>query len=167
MLRAEQIMRRHMLVIAACLVVANSSAGGRAQTPPIDPSSALRQSFDQVAGWIAKSAELVPADKYAYQPAKTVRSFGQLIGHIADGYLYYCGRAAGRNVEWSDAIATGKTDKATIVAQLTNARSSCAAAYAGVYSPLLIENLTHSHLHYGNVITYLRMLGLAPPSTEP
>ena len=140
-----------------------AQSGGRAAGE--DLSAGLRQSFEQVSGWIARSADLVPAEKYTYQPVKTVRTFGQLIGHVADGYLYYCGRAAGRKVEWSDATANGKTDKATIVASLKQAQAVCAAAHASSQAPMLIENLNHAHLHYGNVITYLRMLGLTPPSS--
>jgi hypothetical protein len=31
--------------------------------------------------------------------------FGELPGHIADGSNYYCARATGKKVEWSDANA--------------------------------------------------------------
>lgn len=34
--------------------------------------------------WVTKAADMVPAEKYTYRPADTVRTFGQLIGHIAD-----------------------------------------------------------------------------------
>ena len=71
-----------------------------------------------MSDWVTKSADLVPGAKYTYRPAPTVRTFGELVAHVADSYHYYCGRAAGKNVEWSDAIEKGKTDKATVVPKL-------------------------------------------------
>ena len=127
---------------------------------------ALRGGFAEVSAWVSKSADLVPAEKYAFQPVKTVRTFGQLLAHVADSYNYYCARAAGRNVEWSDAIEKGNTGKATVVPKLKQALEACNAAYAG--SPALgpaLGNVAHTSLHYGNIITYLRVMGLVPPSS--
>jgi uncharacterized damage-inducible protein DinB len=139
---------------------------GPAQRPGgIDTATALRKSFGQVSGWVIKAADLVPADKYNYRPAQSVRTFGQLIAHIADSYNYYCARASGRNVQWSEALEKGNTDKATLTQKLKQSTDACNAAY-GVDSPAppLIENIGHTSLHYGNIITYMRMLGLTPPS---
>ena len=130
-----------------------------------DTNALLAKSFGDVSGWITKAADLVPADKYTYQPAKTVRTFGQLIGHIADGYDYYCGRAQGKNVQWSDATEKGRTDKATIVPKLKQALANCTAVHGTGQTAPLIENLGHANLHYGNIVTYMRLLGLTPPSS--
>jgi len=131
-----------------------------------DAAAELRRSFGEVSGWVTKAADLAPADKYTYRPAQSTRTFGQLIAHIADSYNYYCARAAGRNAQWSDAIEKGKTDKATLVQKLKQSRDACNAVYSGAsqIGPL-IDNIGHTNLHYGNIITYLRMLGLAPPSS--
>ena len=139
-----------------------------AQSPKAeDPAAALKQGFGEVSGWLLKAAEMVPPDKYSYKPAPTVRTYGEMLGHVADGYNYFCGRAAGKKVEWSDATAQGKTDKATIVAALKAATGACTAAHngPGSQSPLLIQNYGHTNLHYGNIVTYMRMLGLVPPSS--
>ena len=131
-----------------------------------DINVALQKGFAELSGWLMKSAELVPAEKYSYQPVKTVRTFGQLIAHIADSHNYECARATGRQVQWSDAIEKGRTDKATLVPKLKQSIDACAAAYnAGQPPPPLLANVAHSSLHYGNVVTYLRMLGLTPPSS--
>lgn len=142
-----------------------------AQTPKeMDPAAALKQGFGEVSGWLLKAAEMVPPDKYSYRPATTVRTYGEMLGHVADGYNYFCGRATGKKVEWSDATAQGKTDKATIVAALKAATTVCTAAHNlergdGSRLPLLMQNYGHANLHYGNVVTYIRMLGLVPPSS--
>ena len=132
-----------------------------------DAAAALKQAFGEVSGWILKAADMVPPDKYNYRPVGTVRTYGELLGHVADGYNYFCSQASGKKVEWSDAVSKGKTDKATIVAALKSSTAACVAAHNGPNAgiPPLIQNFGHTNLHYGNVVTYMRMLGLVPPSS--
>ena len=154
-------MRRAVLILSGALILTSAAlaqSGG-------DDSAALKAGFTELSDWIVKSAELVPADKYSYQPVKTVRTVGQQIAHIIDGQNYYCGRAAGRKVEWSDSTEKGATDKATLLPKLKQSMQTCAALYAGAFRPPLVANLGHGNLHYGNLITYMRMLGLKPPSS--
>jgi uncharacterized damage-inducible protein DinB len=125
-----------------------------------------RKGFQEVSGWITKSAEMVPAEKYDYKPVDTVRSFGQIIAHVADSLNYYCATAAGNKMEGEPA-EKGKTDKATLLPKLKDAVDKCNTVYGsdtGKLEPLL-ENIGHSNLHYGNLITYLRMMGMKPPSS--
>ena len=156
---------RHLLCAVAIAILGPHLS---AQSPKeMDPAAALTQGFGEVSGWLLKAAEMVPPDKYSYKPTASVRTYGEMLGHVADGYNYFCGRAAGKKVEWSDATAQGKTDKPTIVAALKAATTACAAAHNGEgrRSPLLLQNFGHANLHYGNVVTYIRMLGLVPPSS--
>jgi uncharacterized damage-inducible protein DinB len=137
-----------------------------AQDVNTDPVVALRRAFTEVSGWVAASAEMVPADKYGYRPSEPVRTFGQLIGHLADSYTYYCAVAAGRTVEWSDATEKGVTEKAVLLERLGQAMGTCAAPYtAGGAFRALVDNVGHTSIHYGNIVTYLRMMGLTPPSS--
>lgn len=130
--------------------------------------AAAKFGFEEVSGWLAASAELTPADKYTYKPVGTVRSFGELMAHAADGMNWFCGSAkAAKDVQWTDAVVKGGTDKAKVVAALKRATAGCTAVYASPTARIerLMGNLTHSNLHYGNAIVYLRMLGLKPPSS--
>jgi len=130
-----------------------------------DTAAALRKKFSRVNEWVTKAAELVPADKYNFQPTKSVRTFGQLVAHVADSYQYYCASATGQKAQWSDAIEKGSVDKATLVRKLKETSNTCNAAYgADGQAGALIENIGHTNLHYGNMITYLRLLGMTPPS---
>jgi uncharacterized damage-inducible protein DinB len=124
----------------------------------------LRTGFVEVSDWITKAAAAVPAERYSYRPTASVRTFGQLIAHITDGHLYYCGRAARQRVEWTDATEKGATDKATVTKKLKESIDACLAASAHG-TPPLVANIAHSNLHYGNIITYMRMMGLVPPSS--
>ena len=157
---------RIALVALSVLVMGSSP---RAQDPPPnDPYAAARHGFSEVSGWIAKAAATVPPDKYSYRPAPSVRTFGELIAHIADWQNFFCGRAAqGKKVQWSDATEKGKHDKTALAAKLKQSVDACSAAYANNKSNIsdLMANIAHDNLHYGNIITYMRMLGLTPPSS--
>jgi hypothetical protein len=145
---------------------ASSSTGApAAPAPTADPNAAVAKHFAQVSGWVLKAAELVPADRYTYRPISTVRTFGQLVGHIADSLNYECGRAAGRQIEWSDRIEKGATDRATLLPTLKASIDACTAVHKSGQIDPLIANVGHTSLHYGNVVTYMRLLGLVPPSS--
>jgi DinB family protein len=148
------------------IITKGAGTSAAAQPGAGDAATALRKSFTEVSAWVTKAADLVPAEKYTYRPAPSVRTFGQLIGHIADSYNYYCATAAGRKVQWSDGIEKGTGDKASLVQKLKQSTDACNAAYggAGEAGPL-VGNVGHTNLHYGNIITYMRMLGLVPPSS--
>ena len=156
-------MRNRIVITLAALVAAAPLA---AQQVNSDPVMALRRSFTEASSWAERAAEMVPAEKYDYRPVETVRTFGQLVGHLADSFNYYCAVAAGRTVEWSDAIEKGITDKAVLVERLKQAMATCTAPYtSGGNFRALVDNVGHTSLHYGNMVTYMRMMGLTPPSS--
>ena len=142
------------------------SASVAPASPKGDAGAAVRRGLVEVSDWITRAAEMVPADRYSYRPVGTVRTFGQLVAHIVDGSNYYCGRAAGRSVDWSDATEKNVESKAALVQALAKSLADCKAVYDGAseIAPMM-ENLVHNGLHYGNMVTYLRMLGLTPPSS--
>ncbi len=156
-----------MLLIFCCLFVSAASGFGQAAAKPADLSTDVRNGFNEVNEWVTKAAEMVPADKYNYRPVDTVRTFGQILAHVTDSYNYFCAQGAGNKVEWSDAVANGNTDKDTLLPKLKEAVGRCNAAYGSSNAQLrpLMANVAHTNLHYGNIITYMRMLGLKPPSS--
>ena len=159
-------MRKLSLLLFCCVVVATPASHARQAAPT--PQAAVKYGFDEVAGWLTASAELVPADKYTYKPVSTVRSFGELMAHAADGMNWYCGSAkVAKDLAWSDAVEKGGTTKPKVVAALKQSIQGCNTAYGSSTARIdrLMANVAHSSLHYGNVITYLRMLGLKPPSS--
>ena len=91
------------------------------------------------------------------------------MAHVADSYNWYCAVAkGGKDVAWADPIEKGPQDKATLTKALKAATDDCAAVYVSpsAASPkAVLGNLGHASLHYGNMITYMRMLGLTPPSS--
>lgn len=159
---------------ASCLALALLIAGparARAQAaaaPPPDLVQTMRQGFGEVAAFVVRAGEMVPEAQYGHRPAAGVRTFGQLIGHIADGNNYYCGRAAGRNVEWAETVALSNAGKAELLARLRESITACTAAHTAANAARgneLLANFGHVNHHYGNIVTYLRTLGLTPPSS--
>ena len=155
-------MKIKILMIVCCLTFAATSAFAQA-----DMATDVRKGFEEVNDWVIKSAEMVPAEKYSYRPVDTVRTFGEILAHVTDSYNYFCANATGNKVEWSDAVAKGKTDKETLLPKLKEAAGKCTAAYGAKDVQLrpLFANVGHTNLHYGNIITYLRMMGMKPPSS--
>lgn len=128
------------------------------------PESVTR-GFAQVAGWIQQSAELVPAERYAWRPVDGVRTFGELVAHLVDSYNYYCRLAKGPT-EWADPVEKGVSSKPQLVKLLADATQACRAAHASGRMDPLVENLGHTNLHYGNMVVYLRQMGIVPPSSR-
>jgi hypothetical protein len=153
-----------MRVVRGVRAPALPVAGGP-QNPSDPARAAVQRTFTEVSGWVARAAATVPPDKYSYRPTQSVRTFGEQIGHLADAYTYYCTRASGKEMEWSDAIEKGPKDKAGLATKLKTAQDLCTAAYARGQLGALVDNVAHTNLHYGNIITYMRMMGLTPPSS--
>ena len=138
---------------------------------------------DMTKGNILKAADKMPEDHYSFKPTPEVRSFGQLIGHIADAQYGICGRA-GTMQKPAGSIEKTKTSKADLVAALKEAIAGCDAVYTALTDAQAAEkvkfiggaertklsvlqfNTVHNYEHYGNIVTYMRLKGLVPPSSE-
>ena len=145
------------------LLVLLLSVSVAAQTP----NDEVKKGFIEVNDWVVKAAEMVPADKYNFKPTETVRSFGQLVAHITDSYNYFCANAVGNKVKYSTPVEEKSTDKDSLMPKLKEAVGRCTAAYDAKNSQFgpLFANVGHTSLHYGNIITYMRLMGLKPPSS--
>ncbi len=132
---------------------------------------------------LADAAEAMPAAAYDFKPTPAVRSFAELIEHVASANLFFCSQAS------ADAAApkyVKASDKATLVKALNDALAYCDQVYAnttdasfsqavklagpGGGTPTtrgaaLMFNTTHNNEHYGNIVVYLRLRGIVPPST--
>src|SRR5882762_5136580 len=83
-----------------------------AQTPDLKSASGYPKMVQkQVTAWIERAAEKMPEEEYAFKPDPAVRSFGQVLGHIADADYLFCSSALGES-NASQAIEKTKTTKA-------------------------------------------------------
>ena len=141
-----------------------------------------RALWKQITGYITKAAEELPESTYAYRPTPEVRSFGQLIGHVAGAQYLICAAAVGDPERKEDEIERTRTTKAALVEALKASTEYCAKAYAQTDAAAqkktklfgreqtrlfaLALNATHNAEHYGNIVTYLRLNQIVPPSSR-
>ena len=176
--------RTNTLGVAAVLTaVATTPLRAQAPTAPPDPMLAsMQQAAVHVRGVFTTAAEQMSEEDYAFKPTPEVRSFGQLLAHVADSNYWFCSTATGETAPMSG-IEKSRTTKAEIQAALAASFAYCEQAYAamaddakakrmapfmGTPRPaLVILNFRtyHSLLHWGNAITYMRLRGKVPPST--
>lgn len=171
--------------LLAALVAAPAAAQG--QQASGDPlTAALKRQFEGVARNVKEAAEKTPEDKYSYRATKDVRTLGGFIGHVANAHYNYCSRAKGEANPNKEDFEKATT-KAALVKAITAANDYCAAVFNGANDKWMLETITqgqganamqmpraavlagstsHSNEHYGNIVTYMRLNGLVPPSTE-
>jgi hypothetical protein len=139
-------------------------------------------SWSTAQSYVVRSAEQMPESLYNFKPTPQVRSFGQIIAHVAGSQFSYCAMALGEKPRAEEEIEASATTKAAIVAAIKESGTYCSRAYAltdaTAAAPLrlygqnttklgaLIENLGHTMEHYGNLITYFRLKGMVPPSSQ-
>jgi uncharacterized damage-inducible protein DinB len=202
---------KRVLPLVLCAIVfalpaaAQPPAQGAGSTTDLF-SKTLKTAFDTAARYIAGSAEKMPEANFAFKPTPEVRSFGEIIGHVANTHYSYCSRLKGEKNPNEGIDIEKKTAKADIVKALNDSIAYCAAVYSDMTdakaleamappaspapptnvtaagqapaaarpapapSPrlrLLLGNVTHDQEHYGNLVTYLRLKGIVPPSSEP
>jgi uncharacterized damage-inducible protein DinB len=189
-------MRTILRTLLICLLA--PAAAGLAQdrpptTPaaPVAPAAPLKDPFtgfnktlyQGLKAILIRSAEKMPEENYGFKPAESVRSFGQILGHVADSQYLFCSRVLGEKRPEIKVEET-KTSKADLIAALKEAFAYCDKAYSNMTDAsgaetikfmgrdtpklgALTTNSVHTVEHYGNLITYLRMKNIVPPSSDP
>jgi uncharacterized damage-inducible protein DinB len=157
------------LLLAAVMVVGSLSAGVRAD-------------YNRVRDYFIRAAEKMAAADYAFRPTPEVRTFAQQVAHVADDQYNLCAPAKGETRKAAyTAIEESLSTKAELIPALQAAFAYCDSAYDALTDQsgtqptsvkdrnrfsMLNWNLWHTWEHYGNVVVYLRMKGLVPPSSE-
>jgi uncharacterized damage-inducible protein DinB len=171
-------MLKTILAAAALpLVVATAAA----QSP--SATSDTRDLWKNITTNLTQAADELSESMYAYRPTPDVRTFGELVAHVAGSQMMYCAMALGEKVpDEADVEKTAKT-KTAIVAALKKSNDYCERAYsqqdAAVKASVdifgqqqtrfyaLVSNAVHNGEHYGNIVTYMRLNKLVPPSSRP
>ena len=175
----------------ACFLVVLSlvPAGLWAQKPlsgnPI--TQALRDAWNEAKTNVRRSADVMPEAKYSFKPVDSVRTFGAILAHVAGASYEFCAAARGeKSPHAEDEFEKSATTKAAIVRALDGSIAYCDEVYKtlddgraaqmvagafggpqGARAANLIGNTNHFNEHYGNLVTYLRINGLVPPSSAP
>ena len=180
-----------MKKISIPLVALALMVGSAAEAQTTNPlSTGAKRSYEIIKGYITRAAEKAPEDVYAFKPTPDVRSFGQLVGHITDANNGFCALAAGEKPPAGvfegpvGPTEKGVTTKAALQKALADSFAYCDKVHGGMTDAagaavvksvvgemaklsLLEFNTHHDFEHYGNLVTYLRLKNIVPPSSEP
>jgi len=159
--------------------VLTGPAIAHAQSPLM---AAVKAQHEQVKGYLLKTAEIVPENLYSFRATPDVRTIAQLLGHVADASANICASASGDKPPSLNAEKS-MTTKAQLSKALAEALAFCDKVIAAMDDKRAMEttkffvggsstrgmilafNTSHSFEHYGNLVTYLRLNKIVPPSS--
>jgi uncharacterized damage-inducible protein DinB len=153
------------------------AAGVYAQSNPF--STEVKANYNNTKTNLMKAAEKVSEADYDFKATPDVRTYGQLVGHVADTQMALCGVAKG---EQKRGGAGEMTSKADLVAALKASFDYCDSAYDALNDAdgaqtvkmfgrertklgVLDFNVIHDNEMYGTMAVYMRLKGVVPPST--
>jgi uncharacterized damage-inducible protein DinB len=160
-----------------------SAKPASASAKPAPPNAFQKEAYGFVKATLLRSAEKMPEESYGFKPTDAVRTFGQILGHVADSQYYFCSAVLGEKNP-AKMVEKTKTSKADLIAALKDAFAYCDKAYDGLTDTaaretvrvfhgdmakldVLTANAMHGVEHYGNLVVYLRIKNIVPPSSEP
>ena len=180
-----------LTVLGVGVVAGQGQTTAPAQTPPPLATSVIAETngiYTTIAGYISRSLTMVPDAKLTWQPTTEVRSFARLFAHVADDNNAGCAATAGVTPppsRFDSGTAApwpaDKMTKAELEKALSDSIATCQKAFASITPAnmmegaggrgnrtkigFLIYNTSHINEHYGNLVTYLRLNGMVPPSS--
>lgn len=179
---------RFLLCMAVVLMAAASAAGQSA-----DPlTGGARINYSIIKDYVTRAAAKMPEEHYGFAPASDARSFAAIIGHIADANYRLCSIVAGQSPPMETEVEKTMTRRFELRRVLDLSFAFCDKQYTamtdsagatlvtfeagdeGQRAPVRLPKLgvlafqtQHAFEHYGNLVTYLWMKGIVPPSSEP
>jgi len=152
-----------------------------AQPPAPSLSKELAATFQRAATEIIDVAEVMPAEKYGYKPTPEISSFGDQLVHVAGITQRFIDTAKGTKTE---AAHHGAMAKPEVIALLKTTFQNAQEMMAPLTDAQLLEPvkfpigdrtvtratfwqgpLFQIRNHYGQLVVYLRMNGIVPPTT--
>jgi hypothetical protein len=169
-------MQRISTACAVAAFIISTAALGQAN--PL--SSEVQASYARVKANILKSADKMPAEDYSFKPTSDIRTFARVVNHVTEAQAHTCGAA---NASAPLKVPPETADKAAIVDALKASFAECDKAYASLTDATMTEmlqagpakrsrlgmlwgNVAHDSEQYATLALYLRLKGLAPPSSE-
>ena len=188
-------MKAFVLTVICVAVLAVGAAARQQTAAPAQPRPLptlvveVQTIFNNIKNNMTKAADQFPEDKYSWSPTPEVRTWAGLLSHIVDDNNGACFLLAGETAAQPRLDNGGKpTDagkdmkKADIVKALAESFARCDKAFAAVTTENMLErngtgnrskigaliyDTQHINEHYGNIVTYMRLQGMVPPSSAP
>lgn len=180
-----------LVMMAGGVVLTSPAPNVSAQNPPAaagaNPvTAALRDNWDGAKRNITESADLMPEANYSFKPVDAVRTFGQILAHLAGANYVICSAAKGeKSPHAEDAFEKAATTRAQIIKAVADSHAYCDGVFnsaddkklgetiempfsmgKGARAKALVMNIGHVNEHYGNLVTYFRLKGIVPPSSR-
>ena len=179
---SEVLMRLSLSVTIVLLLGFTGSVG--AQDSSMVFTEAAKGQFEQIYSLVLRAAERIDERLYEYRPKPEVRTVAGVIGHIADGNILLCTAAAGDKPQITRTHEK-KSRKTEVIAALRESKDFCDRVLATMTDAVgqqvapafdpkqktprlswIHANNSHIWEHYGNLVTYMRLNDLVPPSSE-
>ena len=166
------------VTLAALVLALSVPQAASAQTV----TSSLLGLFEITKDNIMASAQMLDEELYAFRPTDEVRSMGELFAHIANAQYAFCSAAAGESSPATENFEQTRSTKASIIEALEMGFGYCEGVFSRMTDEMgansvqffgaqntahgvLAFNSAHNYEHYGNLVTYMRLNGITPPSS--
>jgi uncharacterized damage-inducible protein DinB len=180
--RVKKLLSFAFVALISIPVAAQAQDAAKPAAPANPITMSEKGIYNSAIGDVVAAAQKMPEENYSFKPTPEVRSFGQLVGHVADANFMFCALVSGETMPQKD-IEKTKTSKADLVAALKESVAYCNKVYDGMTDAkgaeltkfmdfklarlsVLTVNTAHTDEHYGNMVTYMRLKGLVPPTSE-
>ena len=145
-----------------------------AQNAPRSTADSVRAHFRGINKRVLEMAKDFPDDKYDFKLKPEMRSFGEVLVHVASGNVYAAKAGRGEKANWDELDPKNYKDKAAIVDMLEKAITDSENAMKSLPDSAFAKSVEpwasvteHSAEHYGLLIAYYRANGIVPPSSRP
>jgi hypothetical protein len=157
--------------------------GGGAAQGPAGPAAEVQRSYAGVKANVLKAADKMPAADFQYKPEPDIRTYARVVNHISEAQLRSCGAVNGTAADALAKVPAETADKATVIAALNASFAECDKAFASLTDANIADMVTlgqgkrsrigllwgvasHDNEQYATLALYLRLKGIAPPSSE-
>jgi hypothetical protein len=125
-----------IVVCAACPCFAQTTDGLYSEALSMSMAASLKAMHATIRRNIAAAVEAMPAEDYAFRPTPDVRSFGELVAHVAGANVFFCAQAKSETP--SSAVLQNVTPtKAAMIKAVTDTLAYCDAIYAETTTPFI------------------------------
>jgi hypothetical protein len=176
-----------LFMLFACVTTVFSQANKQETSTGPSPKVWDKRLYDGGTMMLLLSAQKMPEEFYGYKPTETLTSFGQALGDVVDWQYKNCSVVLGETKPQIK-IDASKASKADLIAALKDAFSYCGKAYDGLTEASAVQSVTFpsiagpiptpkqtvldintglNSLHYGNLMIYLTLKNIVPPSSDP
>ena len=138
-------------------------------------TTATQRYFNAVRRNLEASADVMPAEKYSFRLSEGQMTFAEWLIHSAQRNYSDCAVLKGESTPEAERQAAKLKEKAEVSKALKDSFAYCAGALetmddqkaisSAQVSNALLHLVVHNNEIYGNVVGYLRVSGIVPPST--